>query len=92
MITLKQLLGVTSVGLVLFTMYEQNETITNQKNEIKALKVSINKMDSINAEQYTDLFNAQTINGRYELSIERLKEVQPAAAAEFMYFMSQETE
>jgi hypothetical protein len=92
MITAKQLLGVASVGLMLFTMYEQNETITNQKQEISNLRLSIDKKDSINAVQYSELFHAQIMNGAYELSLERLKEVQPAAAEEFIYFMEQETE
>jgi hypothetical protein len=92
MITLKQVLGVASVGLILFTMYEQNKTITKQKGEINALKNTIQKQDSINANQYDDVFNAQSENGRYELTLEYLKEVNPKAAKQFKDYMAHETE
>jgi hypothetical protein len=73
-------------------MYEQNKTITHYKNEVKALKITIEKQDSINTEQYNGLFEVQTENGRYELSLDHLKEVNPKAAKQFEDYMTHETE
>jgi hypothetical protein len=39
-----------------------------------------------------ELFNSQNINGRYELSLEYLKEVNPKAAKQFENYLSNETE
>jgi hypothetical protein len=39
-----------------------------------------------------EIFNAQNINGRYELSLEHLYEVNPKAGKEFTDFMENETE
>jgi hypothetical protein len=40
----------------------------------------------------SELFVQKTINGRYELSLEHLYEVNPKAGKEFQYFMEHETE
>jgi hypothetical protein len=39
-----------------------------------------------------ELFNANTTIGRYELTLEHMKEVNPKAADEFEQYMSHETE
>jgi len=46
------------------------------------------EVDSLN----TELFNSKTINGRYELSLEHLKEVNPKAAKQFQDYLDNETE
>jgi len=58
---------------------------TSQSRTITALS---NKVDSLHDES----FNASTVNGRYELSLEHLKEVNPKAAKEFEEFYNHETE
>jgi hypothetical protein len=68
-------------------MYEQNNTITRQKTQIIELK-SQSGIDSLQ----TELFTKQTEVGKYELSLEHLKEVNPDAAKEFEDYMSHETE
>jgi hypothetical protein len=68
-------------------MYEQNKTITKQKVEINTLKTS-SGIDSLQAE----LFIKQTEVGKYELSLEHLKEINPDAAKEFEDYMTHETE
>jgi len=45
-------------------------------------------VDSLNDE----IFNLQSINGRYELSLDHLKEVNPKAAKQFEDYMNNETE
>ena len=47
-----------------------------------------NQVDSLHDES----FNASTVNGRYELSLEHLKEVNPKAAKEFEDYMDTQTE
>jgi hypothetical protein len=49
---------------------------------------SQNIVDSLQEE----IFMLQTQNGRYELSLEYLYEVNPKAGKEFQNFMEQETE
>lgn len=75
-----------------------------QNNEIKVLKektqfiektaplsddVKITKeLDSLQ----TELFNTQNINGRYELALEHLYEVNPKAGKQFDEYLNNETE
>jgi len=87
MVNIKAILGIASVGLMLYTMYEQNNTITRQKTQIIELK-SQSGIDSLQ----TELFTKQTEVGKYELSLEHLKEINPDAAKEFEDYMSHETE
>ena len=47
-----------------------------------------NRCDSL----YDELFQAKVQNGRYELSLEHLYDVNPTAAKEFDDFMAHETE
>jgi len=59
--------------------------VTSQNRTITALT---NQVDSLHDES----FNASTVNGRYELSLEHLKEVNPKAAKEFEDYLNHETE
>jgi hypothetical protein len=75
-----------------------------QNNEIKELRVKSQIMESvaplggdIQKVQIIDslsseLFNAQSINGRYELSLEHLYEVNPKAGKQFDEYLNNETE
>jgi hypothetical protein len=82
---IKQILTVFSVGLILFTMYTQNEKITELKKDlVKQQKV----VDSLQ----TDLFLSKTMNGRYELTLDHLKEVNPKAETQFKNYLLSETE
>jgi hypothetical protein len=66
-------------------MYTQNEKIT----ELKSSVVKQNKLiDSLQ----TDLFLSKSMNGRYELTLEHLKEINGKAGQQFEAFMSSETE
>lgn len=89
---LKAILGLTSISLLIYTTYEQNKTINSQKFEIDALKVTIEKKDSINANQYDELFDAQTRAARYEIALELLKEEDKTAAKKFTHVLENETE
>jgi hypothetical protein len=68
-------------------MYEQNITITKQKVEISTLK-----SQSGNDSLLNELFSKQTEVGRYELTLDHLKEINPKAAKQFEDYMAHETE
>ena len=51
------------------------------------IKIS-NQIDSLQ----TELFNTQSINGRYELALEHLYEVNPKAGKVFDEYLNKETE
>jgi hypothetical protein len=75
-----------------------------QNNEIKELRVKSQIMESVAPlagdikisneidSLQTELFNVQTINGRYELSLEHLYEVNPKAGKQFDEYLNNETE
>jgi uncharacterized protein YlxW (UPF0749 family) len=87
MVNIKAILGIASVGLMIYTMYEQNDKINDLKSQVKTLKEQ-NGLDSLQAE----LFTKQTEVGRYELSLDYLKEINPKAAKQFEDYMTHETE
>ena len=76
------LLTACSLIALLSTIYVQN----NQINKLRTEKEVI--VDSLNDE----LFNARVENGRYELSLEHLKESNQKAAVDFEQFYDHETE
>ena len=80
---------------LLYVIYGQNEQLTKLESEqVKVYNVPLavdslqNIIDSLNSE----VFILQTQNGRYELSLEHLYEVNPKAGKEFTNFMETETE
>jgi len=84
---------------LLYTVYgyrQQNEALkkacpisdTTSKEVIVAPEVAQQIIDSLQDE----IFNAQSVNGRYELSLDHLREVNPKAAKQFEDYMSHETE
>jgi uncharacterized protein YlxW (UPF0749 family) len=82
---IKQILTVFSVGLILFTMYTQNEKITELKKDlVKQQKV----VDSLQ----TKVFQIQTLNGQYEMTLNHLEDVNPKAAKQFQNYLLSETE
>ena len=82
---IKPLLTTFSVGLILFTMYTQNIKITE-------LKTAVVKQEKVIDSLQTKVFETETINGRYELTLDHLKEVNPKAAKQFEGYLSSETE
>ena len=75
---------------LLTTIYFQNEKINEYKGDFlqggDIQKAQL--MDSL----HDELFNAKAENGRYELTLEHLKEVNPKAAKQFEDYKSHETE
>ena len=84
------LLSLGTAAALLGAIYFQNQEIDSLKTQIQPVVGSNNQniVDSLQEE----LFMLQTQNGRYELSLEHLYEVNPKAGKEFTNFMENETE
>ena len=82
---IKPLLTTFSVALFLYTMYTQNEKITE-------LKTTVVKQEKLVDSLQDDLFLSKMINGRYELALDYLKVTNVKVANQFETFMSNETE
>lgn len=85
---IKAILSLASVGLLLYTVYEQNETINRYKTEKLKVRNDIKIVDSLQ----TELFQAQSMNGRYEMALKHLKEVNPSSFNIIEAFIEHETE
>ena len=77
---LGMLLAITGIICIwlAFRTTSQNRTITTLTNQVDSLR--------------SELFITSTVNGRYELSLGHLKEVNPKAGKEFEEFYNHETE
>ena len=82
---IKPILTTFSVALFLYTMYTQNEKITE-------LKTTIVKQEKLVDSLQDDLFLSKMMNGRYELALDYLKVTNVKVANQFETFMSNETE
>ena len=75
---LKAILSLASVGLLLYTVYEQNNAINRLKGELLKVK--------------EELFQVQSQNGRLELGLDHLKEVDSSKFNLIEEFINHETE
>ena len=82
---IKPILTTFSVALFLYTMYTQNEKITE-------LKTTVVKQEKLVDSLQDDLFLSKMMNGRYELALDYLKVTNIKVANQFETFMSNETE
>ena len=84
----------TGAVAVLVVCYFQQKELTKLRAEQKIEVVvggDIQKANTIDS-LHDELFQAKVQNGRYELSLEHLYEVNPSAAKEFDNFMAHKTE
>ena len=82
---IKPLLTTFSVALFLYTMYTQNAKITE-------LKTAVVKQEKVIDSLQTKVFQTQTLNGQYEMTLNHLEEVNPKAAKQFQNYLLSETE
>ena len=85
------LLSLGTAAALLGAIYFQNQEIDSLKKQIPIQNVVGSNQNIVDSLQ-EELFMLQTQNGRYELSLEHLYEVNPKAGKEFTNFMEQETE
>ena len=89
----KAIVGTGAVSVLLICYLQQKE-LSKLRAEQKIEVVvggdiqKVNTIDSLNDE----LFQAKVQNGKYELSLEHLYEVNPKAGKQFTEFMEHETE
>jgi len=76
------LLSLVAAGLLLYTINDQRNQITQLKKQATELNESM----------HDSLFNLNVELGRYELTQEHLKEVNPKVAKEFEQYFEHETE
>jgi hypothetical protein len=80
---------------LLYVIYGQNKQLTKLESEqVKVYNVplAVDSLQNIIDSLQSEAFSAQTQNGRYELSLEHLYEVNPNAGKQFEDYMSHETE
>jgi hypothetical protein len=63
-----------------------------QQGKIKRLNQEMKSITNVKDSLYDELFNARVMNGRYELTLDHLQEVNPKTALEFVNYMNHETE
>ena len=90
----KVIVGTGAVSVLLICYYQQKELSKLRSEQIKVYNVpaAVDSLQNIIDSLQTEAFSAQTQNGRYELSLEHLYEVNPKAGKEFTNFMENETE
>ena len=86
------LLSLGTAAALLGAIYFQNQEIDSLKKQTPIQNVVGNDNQNIVDSLQEELFMLQTQNGRYELSLEHLYEVNPKAGKEFQNFMENETE
>ena len=85
------LLSLGTAAALLGAIYFQNQEIDSLKKQTSIQNVVGSNQNIVDSLQQ-ELFMLQTQNGRYELSLEHLYEVNPNAGKQFTNFMEQETE
>jgi hypothetical protein len=67
-------------------------TVKEQKNTIDSLNVSLDSLQCVKDSLYEEHFISSVMNGRYEVTLENLKETNPQAAKQFVDFLYSQTE
>ena len=90
----KAIVGTGAVAVLVVCYFQQKELSKLRSEQIKVYNVPHNIDSLINLKDslHDELFMKHIENGRYELSLQHLYEVNPSAAKEFDDFMQQETE
>ena len=82
---IKPFLTTFSVALFLYTMYTQNEKITE-------LKTTVVKQEKLVDSLSSELFQSQNANGRHELTLEFIKDNNSKCYEQVKNFYEKETE
>ena len=91
----KAIVGTGAVAVLVLCYFQQKELSKlrmETKVEIGTVPYVIDSMQNVVDSLHDELFIEKSTNGRYELSLEHLYEVNPKAAKEFTNFMEHETE
>ena len=90
----KAIVGTGAVAVLVVCYFQQKELSKLRGEQIKVYNVPHNVDSLINLKDslYDELFIQKVQNGRYELSLQHLYEVNPKAGKTFTEFMENETE
>lgn len=89
----KAIVGTGAVSVLLICYFQQKELSKLRKEN--SVAISAPKIDSLQKvidSLDNDLFMSKTMNGRYELALEHLHEVNQPAGLVFQRYMENETE
>ena len=81
-------LSLGTIALLLYTLFDLKE----QVKQVEVLQKQLDSVTILKDSLYDVSFGAQVENGRYQMSLEHLKTVNPKAADEFENFYGHETE
>ena len=89
----KAIVGTGAVSVLLICYFQQKE-LSKLRSErvVVSTPKTTDSLQKVVDSLETELFMSQTMNGRYELSLEHLHEVNQKAGLEFQRFMETETE
>jgi hypothetical protein len=90
----KAIVGTGAVAVLIVCYLQQKELSKLRSEQIKIYNVphNVDSLITLKDSLYDELFISKAENGRYELSLEHLYEVNPKAGKEFQEFMEHETE
>lgn len=90
----KAIVGTGAVSVLLICYLQQKELTKLRSEQVKVYNVptAVDSLQKVVDSLETELFMSQNMNGRYELSLEHLHEVNQKAGLEFQRFMENETE
>lgn len=90
----KAIVGTGAVSVLLICYFQQKELakLRSEHVEVSTVPYVIDSIQNVVDSLNDELFIKHIQNGRYELSLEHLYEVNPTAAKQFTEFMENETE
>ena len=90
----KAIVGTGAVAVLILCYLQQKELSKLRSEQIKIYNVphNVDSLITLKDSLYDELFISKAENGRYELSLEHLYEINPKAGKEFTNFMEHETE
>jgi len=90
----KAIVGTGAISVLLICYYQQKELTKLRSEQIKVYQVphNVDSLININDSLHDELFISKSENGRYELSLQHLYEVNPKAAKQFDNYLQHETE
>jgi hypothetical protein len=90
----KTIVGTGAISVLLICYMQQKELSRLRSEQIKVYNVpaAVDSLQNIIDSLQTEAFMANSIVGRYELTLEHLYEVDPTSAKEFDDYLQHETE
>lgn len=89
----KAIVGTGAVSVLLICYFQQKElSKLRRENSVVVSAPKIDSLQKVIDSLDTELFMSKTMNGRYELALEHLHEVNQPAGLVFQRYMENETE